>query len=264
MRIAVASGKGGTGKTTVAVNLSAFNNLPVYDCDVEEPNARVFIKGEEKERPVFRPVPELGDGCDFCGVCREVCQYNAVVVLKDTVMFFPEVCHSCGACVYLCPNNAIREVNREIGKIVEVYRGKKVLTYGLLNIGEVSPVPVIKEMKKGMEKDAVIDCPPGVSCPMVESVRDADFVILVVEPTPFSFHDMKIAADVVKELGKPFGVVINKHGLPYDVEEKCKDYEIIGKIPFSREIAEVYSKGQLLESHRDIFEEMYDRIRSLV
>ncbi len=266
MRIAVASGKGGTGKTTVSVNLSAFTGLKLYDFDVEEPNAKIFFKGEERSRDVYRPVPEVTEKCNFCGVCREVCQYNAIVVLKDSVIVFPEICHSCGACVYLCPEKAMVEKDKKIGRIVEVYEnGKCVLTYGEMDIGEVSPVPIIKEMKKDLAKDAVIDCPPGVSCPMVESVKTADFVLLVLEPTPFSFHDLKIAAEVVKSLGKPFGVVINKYGLPYSVEELCKKegYEVVGKIPFSKELAEAYSRGELMYSVKDVFEEIYDRIKSI-
>ncbi len=266
MRIAVASGKGGTGKTTVSVNLSAFTGLKLYDCDVEEPNAKIFFKGEERERPVYRPVPEVRENCNFCGVCKDVCQYNAIVVLKNEVIVFPEICHSCGACVYLCPQNAMEEVDKKVGRIVDVYTdGRNALTYGELDIGEVSPVPVIKAMKEGMERNAVIDCPPGVSCPMVESVRDVDFVILVAEPTPFSFHDLKIAADVVKSIGKRFGVVINKYGLPYDIEDKCRKegFEILGKIPFSREFAEIYSKGLLLESLKDEFLSIYDKVREV-
>lgn len=267
MRIAVASGKGGTGKTTVSVNLSIFTGLKLYDFDVEEPNARIFIRGEERDKPVYRPVPEVGENCNLCGVCKDVCQYNAIVILKNSVVIFPEICHSCGACVYLCPEKAMKEVNRKIGRIVDVFNnGKNVLTYGEIDIGEVSPVPIIKAMKREMERDAVIDCPPGVSCPMVESVKAADFVILVVEPTPFSFHDLKIAADVVRSIGKPFGVVINKHGLPFDIESMCakEGFRVIGRIPFSREFAEKYSKGMLLESLRQEFESIYDRLKEIV
>ncbi len=267
MRIAVASGKGGTGKTTVSVNLSAFSGLKLYDFDVEEPNAKIFFRGEEKERPVYRPVPEVGENCNLCGVCKDVCQYNAIVVLKDRVIVFPEICHSCGACVYLCPEKAMKEVDRKIGRIVDVFvDNRNLLTYGELEIGEVSPVPVIKAMKKEMEKDAVIDCPPGVSCPMVESVKAADFVILVAEPTPFSFHDLKIAADVVRSLEKPFGVVINKYGLPFELEQRCEKegLTVIGKIPFRKEFAEKYSRGLLFDELKEEFESIHDAVRELV
>ncbi len=266
MKIAVASGKGGTGKTTVSANLSAVTGIKLYDFDVEEPNAKIFFKGNEKSRDVYRPVPEVKENCTLCGVCREVCQYNAIVVLKDSIMIFHEICHSCGACVYLCPEKAMDEVKRKIGEIIDVYKnGKCILTYGKMDIGEVSPVPIIKEMKKDMEKNAIIDCPPGASCPMVESVKTADFVVLVAEPTPFSFHDLKIAANVVKELKKPFGVVINKYGLPYNIEERCKkeNYEIIGKIPFDRKFAEKYSKGELIKD-KEMFGEIYDRILEIL
>ncbi len=262
MRIAVASGKGGTGKTTVAVNLAYFNGLNLFDLDVEEPNDHIFIKGESREEQVTRKVPKIvEERCDFCGKCRDVCEYSAIVVLKDKIYTFPELCHSCGACSYFCPRGAIEEVDKVIGKIVSV-EGDIRLVYGVLEVGEASPVPLIRAVKRRMGKDAVIDCPPGTSCPMVESVRDSDVCVLVCEPTPFSLHDLKLSMDVLKKLGISFCVVINKYGLPYDVEDKI-DAPIVGKIPFSKDIAERYSRGELLFEYESIFGEIYDRVKEI-
>ncbi len=258
MKIAVASGKGGTGKTTLAVNLAVFNSVDLFDLDVEEPNDHIFIRGEREERTAFRKVPEVRENCNACGVCKDVCQYSAIYVI-DKAYPLPELCHSCGACIYLCPERAMEEIDFETGKIVTV-RGDITLTYGELKIGEASPVFLIKQVKEFAGKDAILDSPPGASCPMVESVSDADYVILVTEPTPFGLHDLKIAVSVVSELGLKFGVVINKHGLPFDgVERYCREegIEVLGKIPFSAEIAESYSRGELLHDMREFFVDLY-------
>lgn len=261
MKVAVASGKGGTGKTTVAVNLAFFNSIDLFDLDVEEPNDHIFIKGKREERAAYRKVPEVRKNCNACGVCKDVCQYSAIYVI-DRAYPLPELCHSCGACIYLCPENAMEEVNYETGKIVRV-KGEINLTYGELRIGEASAVFLIKKVKEFLGRDAILDSPPGTACPMVESVSDADFVILVAEPTPFGLHDLEMAAEVVSELRRRFGVVVNKHGLPYDgVERFCKErgIEILGKIPFSKEIAIKYSRGELLHDMKRFFVELYEGI----
>jgi len=261
MKVAVASGKGGTGKTTVAVNLAYFNSIDLFDLDVEEPNDHIFIKGEKEERVAYRKVPEVKDNCNACGVCKDICQYSAIYVI-DRAYPLPELCHSCGACIYLCPEKAMEEVSHKIGKIVTV-KGELNLTYGELKIGEASPVFLIKQVKELMGRDAILDSPPGTACPMVESVSDSDFVILIAEPTPLSLNDLKMAVEVVSDLNLRFGVVINKDGLPYDgVERFCREegIEILGKIPFSREIAMKYSRGELLHNIKQFFVDIYEGI----
>jgi MinD superfamily P-loop ATPase len=274
MRIAVASGKGGTGKTTVAVNIAFIENISILDLDVEEPNDYIFLKNIETdyEDKVYRPVPHvLKEKCTACGKCREVCEFNAIIALKDSVVVFPEICHSCGACSYFCPENAIEEAKRKIGRIVSVHGSGNSepihLVYGELVVGEASPVPLIQEVKKRVGKDAILDCPPGTSCPMVEGISGSDFVILVTEPTPFGFHDLKLAVNVVDKLGIDYGVVINKYeGTFNEVERFCEkqDIELLGKIPFSVEIAEKYSRGEILHEYRDNFKKIYDNVMSNV
>jgi len=214
----VASGKGGTGKTTVAVNLAlSLNNVQLLDCDVEEPNCHIFIKPVfEHKNTVFIPIPCIDQTkCDECGRCQEVCVYNAVAIVNKKVLIFPELCHGCGSCTYFCPNDAIKEENKEIG-VVEIGRkGDIQFIHGKLNIGKMMAPPVIREVKKHInkKKTVIIDVPPGTSCPVITAIKDTDFVILVTEPTPFGLNDLSLAVEVVRKLKIPFGVIINRSDL---------------------------------------------------
>ena len=260
MIISIASGKGGTGKTTIAVNLSlSLKNIQFLDCDVEEPNAHIFLKPEiEKQEKAFIPVPEIDEAkCVYCGKCAKVCVYNAIAVLpgqngkKGSTLIFSQLCHGCGACSALCPEKAIKEVNREIG-VVEIGNcGKIEFIHGLLNIGEAMSPPLIRQVKEHInpKKTVIIDAPPGTSCPVVTSVKGSDFCVLVTEPTPFGLNDLILAVEVLRKLKIPFGVVINRADLGNNkTEEYCKQEKIpiLMKIPFKKEIAMAYSKGELM------------------
>ncbi len=251
MKIAVASGKGGTGKTSFAVNLAlSLGGAQVLDCDVEEPNAHILLRPEVEETiPVELLVPRIiEDKCDRCGECARFCQYNALFVVGETAMIFPELCHSCGGCGIICPRDAIIEEPRQIGKVLKGSAGDIDLVYGEINVGEPLAVPVISAVKKHMREDTtvILDAPPGTSCPVVETVHGADFCLLVTEPTPFGLHDLQITVEVVRELGVPMGVVVNFAGIGdrgvYDFCEK-QEIPITMEIPFDRRIAELYSRG---------------------
>jgi MinD superfamily P-loop ATPase len=282
MIISVASGKGGTGKTTVAVGLTlSLPNVQLLDCDVEEPNAHIFLKPEIKEtEKVFIPVPEIDEEkCNYCGKCREVCAYNAIAVIapndsnkKGSVLVFPSLCHGCGACSKLCPQNAIKEVKREIGIAEKGSCGEIEFVQGSLNTGEAMSPPVIRQVKKSIkpEKTVIIDVPPGTSCPFVTSVKDSGFSLLVTEPTPFGLNDLILAVEVLRKLKIPFGVVINRADIgDSKVEEYCEKENIplLLKIPFSKDLAVGYSKGihmlEILPEYRKYFWDLFIKINNL-
>jgi len=278
MIISVASGKGGTGKTTVAVNLAlSLRNVQFFDCDVEEPNAHIFLKPVIKEQEkAYIPVPEIDvSKCNYCGKCAQVCVYNAIAVLpssdgkKGNSLIFPNLCHGCGACSALCPVNAIKEVNREIGVVEEGSCGDIEFIHGKLNVGEAMSPPLIRQVKGHInhEKNVIIDAPPGTSCPVIASIKDSEYSILVTEPTPFGLNDLILAVEVLRKLKIPFGVVINRADLGNDrTEDYCRkeNISILMKIPFSREIAMAYSQGipivEALPEYRKDFTELFDKI----
>jgi MinD superfamily P-loop ATPase len=250
-RIAIASGKGGTGKTTVAINMAlSLGNVQLIDCDVENPNGHLFLGKELEEiEDVNLIVPSIDKSrCTNCGKCAEFCRYNALVTFKHDTLFFPEMCHGCGGCMLVCPEKAITEVPRTIGKIFGASIGEMEFLSGLLNIGEPMATPIIKRLKSHIDGSRIVimDSPPGTACPVIETMSDADFVILVTEPTPFGLHDLKLAVDVVKMLKIPFGVIVNRMGSGDDrVRAYCNEngIDLLMEIPQSQEIAELYSKG---------------------
>ncbi len=289
MKIAIASGKGGTGKTTLAVSLAlalaedhpSGNGGPgaplLLDCDVEAPDAHLFLRPDwEEERAVELLVPSIDrNRCTLCGECTKVCQFNALALLGEQVMVFPELCHGCGSCTLICPEGAIREVPRGLGRIQRGKAGEIPFLHGLLNVGEAMAVPVIHALKEAGSTDAgtitLLDAPPGTSCPMVETVKGADFVLLVTEPTPSGLHDLELAVEAVRELGIPQGIIINRVGVGDDrVDEFCRreGLPVLLKIPFQRKIAEGMARGKTLLSLRpqlrEELKEMIDDIRSRI
>ncbi|MBF0252439.1 MAG: ATP-binding protein [Candidatus Omnitrophica bacterium] len=258
MIISVASGKGGTGKTTVSTSIafSLTDKVQFLDCDVEEPNAHIFIKPDiKKTEDVCILVPYVDESkCTFCGKCQKVCVYNCIAVLhsgdkdKGKILVFPELCHGCGACSYLCPQKCITEVKRPVGVLEVGVKDHISFVHGKLYIGEAMAPPVIRAVKSKIdpEKIVIIDAPPGTSCPVIASVNGSDFCILVTEPTPFGLNDLVLAVEVLRKMKIPFGVVINRADLgDKKTEEYCsrEGIVILMQIPFEKEIASSYSKG---------------------
>jgi len=257
MRIAIASGKGGTGKTTVAVNLAltavrAGQAVHLCDCDVEEPNAHLFLDPDfSRMWPVTVPIPVVDhDICNHCGECADFCEFNAIACLPEKTMIFADLCHSCGGCWLVCPHEAMTPSERSIGEVSTGTAGDLTFTQGRLRVGETLVPPLIEAVKgvPGDEPWVIMDAPPGTTCPVVETMRDADYVILVTEPTPFGQHDLALALDLTRKLGIPCGVVINRAGtLHSPVDDFCtrENVEILARIPFRRTVAEVCSEGGL-------------------
>ena len=274
MIIAVASGKGGTGKTTLSVNLAKVMDaaVQVADCDVEEPNAHLFLKATRiKKEAVAIPVPEVDESlCDGCGECGRFCQYHAIIALQTKPLVFPDMCHGCGGCIKVCPQKAIREVNKTIGVVETLRAGNITLVQGRLDVGSPMAPPVIRAVKARLQDGVptILDAPPGTSCPVIATIKGADVVVLVTESTPFGHHDLKLAVDVVRELRIPFGVVINRVGIGDDrVHVFCgqEGIPILLEIPDDRRIAEAYSRGEVIveamPEYRAHFKRLWEAVR---
>ncbi|KDE55839.1 ATP-binding protein [Methanoculleus sp. MH98A] len=273
MKIAIASGKGGTGKSTVAANLACTlalsREVALVDCDVEEPNLHLFFPDSAEDVPVTTLVPEIDPAlCTLCGECGKFCRFGALSVLKDRVLLFPELCHSCGGCSLVCPQGAIREVPRTIGRVAcSCPLSRLTLVSGVLNEGEVMAPTVIRAAKMLAEGHPLIlyDASPGIACPVIETLEGVDACILVTESTPFGLHDLRLAAEVVESTGIPAGVVINRSdGRDEETLDFCRErgLPILMTIPFSREIAAIQNRGGLIcrdlpgweERFADLFE----------
>jgi MinD superfamily P-loop ATPase len=276
MILSIASGKGGTGKTTVAVNLAlSLGDVQLLDCDVEEPDAHIFLDPSiETEVPAVIPVPRVDKAkCTHCGKCGKACEFHAIVVVKDIVLNFDELCHGCGACSYVCPEDAITEVERQIGTIRIGNSGEIGFVEGILNIGEPMASPLIKKEKMFMRNPGtvILDAPPGTSCPVIETVRGSDFCLLVTEPTPFGLNDLALAVGMAEKLCVPIGVVVNRANVgDRGVWDFCgeKGIPILMEIPMDQRIAELYSRGiplvKEMGDYRSAFRELFEKIEALV
>lgn len=289
MIISIASGKGGTGKTTVSTNLACVLPAPVtiLDCDVEEPNSHLFLNPTFTGREnVIAPIPEVDDTkCTYCKRCMEICRFGAIAVAGEKVLVFPELCHSCGGCAAICPEDAIIEKDRILGIIETGFvepgltdqgkdSGEKIkFVHGLMDIGQVMAPPIIRQVRTHADPKGltIIDAPPGTSCPVIASMKGVDFVLLVTEPTPFGLHDLTLAVETVKILDIPHGLIINRAGMGNDDVKTYAQEQgipILMEIPFDRRIATAYSKGELIISclpeYKEKFVQLYDDIEALV
>ncbi|MBN1982952.1 MAG: ATP-binding protein [Chitinivibrionales bacterium] len=272
MNIAVASGKGGTGKTTLATNLTmllqeSLGNVRYLDCDVEEPNGHLFLKPTiVKTYTASIPVPVIDEStCTACGECVRFCEFKALIRLGSVAMVFPELCHGCGGCTLICPQQAITEQPRVIGVVETGTSGSTAFVHGRLNIGEAMSPPLIREVLKHASNDFIniIDAPPGTSCPVIASVRNVDFVVLITEPTPFGLNDLGLAVSMIRTLGIPHGVVINRAEADNaDADDFCRSHDvaIVGMIPDDRRIAEHYSRGDMLVTSLPDIHEKFQQI----
>ena len=272
VKISVLSGKGGTGKTLVAVNLAAVAKEATYlDCDVEEPNGHLFFHPKNVTAwPVIVGVPQVNQGkCTGCRVCMEFCAYNALAWVEDRLVIFAEICHSCGGCFLLCPESALNEVAKEVGRVEKGVSANVTILTGILKTGVASGVPIIKELLNWETKGerVFIDCPPGSSCIVMETVAASDYCILVAEPTVFGVHNLNMVWQLVRLMGKPCGVVLNKCiGSSNPAEEFCraKDIDIIGRIPFSSSLGKLNSDGFIAvyesQEYRELFEKLLNRL----
>jgi len=280
MKLAIASGKGGTGKTTVATSLALSlcmqERVTLLDCDVEEPNCHLFLSSELKEtEAVLVAIPVIDENkCDACGLCARTCQYKAIVSLKTKPLLFAEMCHGCGGCALVCPKGAISNGTREIGRVEHGRANGMHFAYGQLKVGEAMSPPLIRAVKRHAalhDGICIIDCPPGTACPMVTSVKDTDYILLVTEPTPFGLHDLTLAIETIRQLHIPFGVVVNRADIgDCRVREYCvrENIPLLLELPEDRRIAEANSRGGLaimaVPELKAKFIELLSRIRGLL
>ncbi len=279
MKIAIASGKGGTGKSTVALNLAYMLSndykISLLDCDVEEPNCYLFLKPQFTDREkICIIVPEFdNDKCKGCGKCVRLCQFNCLALVNNKIVSFPELCHGCGGCKLVCPFNAVIESQREVGFVEYAQMDNLNFIHGKLRISEAMSPPLIKQVKKFADKlnDSalqIIDCPPGTTCPVIASTEDVDYTFMVTEPTPFGLNDLKLAVAMIKELSIPFSIIINRSSAENDhiIETYAQEnnIKIITKIPDSIEAARIYSKGELILKHMPEFKNHFEPLSLLI
>ncbi|MBC2714751.1 MAG: 4Fe-4S binding protein [Desulfobacteraceae bacterium] len=276
MKIAIASGKGGTGKTTVASSLISVWESPVIamDLDVEEPNLHLFLKPTlTGKRTANMEIPKADDTlCSKCGKCGELCQFKAISLMGEILMIFPEMCHGCGGCIAICPEGALTTEFRELGEVTWGQSRNAEFLMGRLRVGEAMSPPLMRAVKEKLEemmdtaskdvipKDVIIDAPPGVSCPAINAVMDSDVILLVTEPTPFGFYDMKLAHEAFFPMGKPMGVIVNRAGLGNaEVYDYCaeKELDIMAEIPYDRQIAETYARGSIISESSDEIKQIF-------